>query len=241
MLKHKDWDRHVAEAEEVSRSPGFRLLRDATLERAEPRPDDRVLDVGAGTGLLTLAVANRVEHTWALDISPAMCSYLETKAASAGAANVEVVVGSAVSLPLVEDSVDLVVSNYCLHHLSVEGKRRALAEVHRVLAPGGRLVLGDMMFGVALTGSRDREVVLSKVKAMLRKGPAGLLRLAKNAFRFLLVRQERPARPEWWGGAIREAGFAEVEVEAMRHEGGIARARKPALAPTPSELSAVAR
>lgn len=241
MLVNKDWDRHVVHAEEVSRSEGFRALRDDILGCAGAGPTDRVLDLGSGTGLLTLALADRVERVWALDISPAMCTYLETKAASAGATNVQAAVASAVSLPLVDESIDLVISNYCLHHLDTAGKRRALTEIHRVLTPEGRVVLGDMMFALALTDRRDRRVLGGKVRAMLRKGPRGLVRLLKNGVRLAIARQERPARPEWWRDALEEAGFVEVVVRTLPHEGGIAEARKPARALTPLALSATAQ
>lgn len=223
----KDWDQHVVEAEEVARCPGFQELRDLIVARSEPGNGDRAVDIGAGTGLLTLALAERVEHVWALDISPAMCEYLRAKATSAELVNVEIAVGSAVSLPLVDATADLVVSNYCFHHLSDPDKRRALAEIHRVLVPGGRLVFGDMMFRPGLGDRRDRRVVSTKVRAMLRKGPAGVLRLAKNGARFAAARWEKPARAEWWDQALREAGFSEVRVEPLSHEGGIASAHKP--------------
>lgn len=223
----KNWDRHVVHAEDIARGCGFRDLRDAIVERAAPKADDRVLDVGAGTGLLTLALAHDVARVWALDISPAMCAYLRAKSASAGATNVECVEGSAISLPLVDESIDLVVSNYCFHHLNAPDKKRALEEVKRVLLPGGRLVLGDMMFAVSLTDARDRDVVATKVKAILRKGPAGVLRLVRNAARLALARWDKPARAGWWVEALVEAGFVDVSVETLAHEGGIAAARKP--------------
>jgi ubiquinone/menaquinone biosynthesis C-methylase UbiE len=223
----KNWDAHVVHAEDVARGRGFRHLRDRIIELADPRPGDTAVDVGAGTGLLTLALAHRGVQVWAVDISPSMCAYLRAKAASAGSDTVETVVASAASLPLVDGCADLLVSNYCLHHLSETDKRRALAEVHRVLRPGGRLVFGDMMFGLGLGRARDRKVVGDKIAAMLRKGPAGVVRLAKNGARVLSRRWERPARAGWWATALNEAGFVDVAVEELPHEGGIAVARRP--------------
>lgn len=226
-LIEKNWDSHVAHAEDVARSPGFLELRDSIVRLAEPSETDRVLDIGAGTGLLALALAPRVQLVWALDISPAMCDYLRTKAASAELENIEPVVGSAISLPLMEETVDLVVSNYCLHHLSDTDKVRALEEIRRVLRPGGTLVLGDMMFRPSVGNARDRGVVISKIRALLKRGPGGVARLLKNAVRFLAGGWEKPARAEWWEEALRSAGFADVRVETRHHEGGIAYGMKP--------------
>jgi ubiquinone/menaquinone biosynthesis C-methylase UbiE len=185
------------------------------------------VDVGAGTGLLTLALASCGVQVWAVDISPSMCTYLRAKAASAGFDAVETVVASAVSLPLVDGCADLLVSNYCFHHLSEADERRALAEAYRVLRPDGRLVFGDMMFALGLGQARDRKVVSDKIAGMLRKGPGGVVRLAKNGMRVLSRRWERPARAGWWATALDEAGFVDVAVEELPHEGGIAVARRP--------------
>ena len=223
----KNWDHHVAHAEEIARGPGFEALRDAILELAAPAPGDVVVDVGAGTGLLTLALAERVERVWAIDIAPLMSEYLRAKSASAGFDNVEVVTASAISLPLVDASADVVVSNYCFHHLDDEGKDRALAEVHRVLRPGGRFVFGDMMFRVSLRDARDRAVVQDKMRALMSRGVPGVLRLAKNGLRFAGRRWEQPARAEWWSDALRRAGFTDVTVDVLSHEGGLASARRP--------------
>lgn len=224
----KDWDRHVPDAEQIARGTGFQHLRDRILELAAPQRTDVVVDVGCGTGLLALELADRVERVWAIDISPSMIDYLSTKAASADLDNIDGAVASAVSLPLVDACADIVVSNYCFHHLDAAGKRRALDEAMRVLRPGGRLVFGDMMFDLDPADPRNRAVVADKVRAMLRKGPAGALRLTKNAIRLASGRWEHPARADWWCRALHESGFTDVDVTVLDHEGGIAFARRPA-------------
>ena len=144
----RNWDARVGDAELIARGPGFRDLRDRIIELAEPQAHHTVVDVGAGTGLLSLAFAERAARVWAIDSSPAMGEYLRAKATSADLDNVESVLASAVSLPLVDGVADLVVSNYCMHELRHTEKYRALAEARRVLKPGGRIVIGDMMFSL---------------------------------------------------------------------------------------------
>ncbi|HWX97695.1 MAG TPA: methyltransferase domain-containing protein [Solirubrobacteraceae bacterium] len=223
----KDWDARVAEAELIARSPGFRHLRDRITEIAEPRGDETVVDLGCGTGLLTLAFAERAARVWAIDSSPAMIEYLRVKARSAELENIETVVASAASLPLVDEVADLVISNYCLHELPHAGKERALSEAMRVLKPGGRLVFGDMMFSLNPMQSRDRRVVADKLRQLASRGLPGAWRLLKNAARLLAGRWEYPANADWWRSALARAGFEEVGIETLDHEGGIAAARAP--------------
>jgi ubiquinone/menaquinone biosynthesis C-methylase UbiE len=227
----KDWDQHVLDAEELANSDGFARLRDEIVRLARPEPDDVVVDVGAGTGLLTLALAPRVAKVCAVDISEAMLDYLEMKAAAANLANVETAPANAVSLPLADGSASLVVSNYCYHHLADEDKERGIAEVSRVLQEGGRVVIGDMMFRVQVTDPRNRHVLASKIRAFLRRGPAGLLRLLKNALRLLLGRWEQPADANWWRRALERAGYTDIRIHLLEHEGGIVTARRAVRSP----------
>jgi ubiquinone/menaquinone biosynthesis C-methylase UbiE len=164
---------------------------------------------------------------WAIDSSPAMRDYLRVKATSADLHNVETVLASAVSLPLVDGVADLVVSNYCLHELRRADKYRALAEARRVLKPGGRLVIGDMMFSLNPIQTRDRHVVTVKLRKIARRGLPGVWRLLKNAARLATGRWEHPANAAWWHEALTRSGFHNVRVEMLAHEGGIAIAETP--------------
>lgn len=224
--KLKNWNEHVLHAELIARTPGFANLRERILTLADARPGQTVLDVGAGTGLLTLPLLEQASEVWAIDIAPSMCDYLRTKAASGGFENLTVATASADSLPLVDGCMDLVLSNYCLHHLDETGKRAALAEAHRVLRPGGRLVFGDMMFSLSVADPRDRAIVTQKVRSMLRKGPSGAVRLARNGIRIAGRRWEHPAPAEWWRAELSAAGFTDVNVQVLSHEGGIASATR---------------
>lgn len=223
----KNWDQYVINAEEVARTSGFRALKDRIVAMSGDFENPVVVDVGSGTGLLTLALADDAEKVWAIDISERMADYLRAKSSSAGFANVETVVASAVSLPLVDHSADVVVSNYCYHHLSDEDKRRAIDEAFRVLRPGGRFVFGDMMFAVSVTDARDRELLASKIRAIASRGLPGIARIMKNAALYATGRWEKPARSGWWEEALIDAGFSDVFVESMEHEGGVAAAVRP--------------
>jgi ubiquinone/menaquinone biosynthesis C-methylase UbiE len=223
----KNWDQYVINAEEVARTSGFRELKDRIVALSRDLENPVVADIGSGTGLLTLALADRAEKVWAIDISERMADYLRAKSSSAGFGNVETVVASAVSLPLVDDSVDIVVSNYCYHHLSDEDKERAISEAFRVLRPGGRFVFGDMMFSVSVVNPRDRELLASKIRSISARGIPGIARVIKNAARYAAGRWEKPARSDWWASALVAAGFTDVCVESLEHEGGFAVAIRP--------------
>src|SRR5665213_891531 len=223
----KNWDDHVRDAEQLARGAGLQAMRDRILELARPAADEVVVDFGAGTGLLALAVADDVRKVWAVDSSRAMSEYLQVKAESAELSNVRVVLASVTSVPLVDCVADVVVSNYCLHELADRDKRQALSEAFRLLRPGGRLVVGDMMFSLNPSGPRDRRIISDKLRAIGRRGPSGWVRLAKNALRLVSGRWEHPRRAAWWRGALEQAGFERVSVELLRHEAGIAAGYRP--------------
>lgn len=116
-------------------------VRDARLQ-----PGEVVLDVGCGTGidlLLASHLVGEMGRVIGLDLTPAMIERARKHVAERGFTNVELVVGPMEDIPLPDGSVDVVVSNG-VFNLSSD-KDRAFAEVYRVLRPGGRMVVADML------------------------------------------------------------------------------------------------
>jgi arsenite methyltransferase len=110
------------------------------------RAGDTVLDIGSGSGTDTLVAAALVGPAGriiGLDLTDAMRERLAANAASAGATNVEVLAGNAEAIPLPDASVNVVTSNGVLN--LVPEKIRAIREIGRVLRPGGRLQLADIV------------------------------------------------------------------------------------------------
>jgi len=110
------------------------------------RPGDTVLDVGAGSGtdaLLAARLAGPRGRVYALDMTPAMSAKLRALVARLGIANLEVLEGNAESIPLADATVDVVTSNGMLN--LVPDKPRAIGEIRRVLRPGGRVQIADIV------------------------------------------------------------------------------------------------
>jgi ArsR family transcriptional regulator len=132
----------------VAASFGEQLLPGRTWEglaRAllQLAPRGRYADLGVGDGLLTLMLTEVAEVVTAVDISGEMLRQLVARAKKRGIANLETVEGEIEDLPLPDASHDVVVMSQALHH--AQEPVRALSEARRILVPGGRLLVIDLL------------------------------------------------------------------------------------------------
>ena len=184
---------------------------------AELHPGETVLDLGSGGGIDVLLSARRVGPTGkaiGLDMTDEMLALARDNQQKAGATNVEFLKGEIEQIPLPDQSVDVIISN-CVINLSAD-KDRVLAEAFRVLKPGGRFAVSDVVYNGEVIPDETRRNMELWVGCI-----AGAL-------------EERSYREK-----LARAGFEAIDVEPTRvyagfdgrFMGAFIRARKPAALP----------
>src|SRR5260370_36053559 len=136
----------------------FRELRLRTATLARMQPGEQVLDVGCGTGTLAMEVARRVRRAGrvaGVDPGTEQIARARSKAARSHVP-IEFQIGVIEQLPFPDQTFDVVLSTLMMHHLPGGLKRQGLAEIARVLKPGGRLVIAAFKRKQERTGQAAR-------------------------------------------------------------------------------------
>ena len=160
---------------------------------AQLNPGETVLDLGSGGGIDVLLSARRVGPTgkaYGLDMTDEMLALARENQKKAGVANVEFLKGEIENIPLPDNSVDVIISN-CVINLSSD-KDRVLREAFRVLKPGGRFAVSDV-------------VVTGEIPAEVRKNVELWIGCIAGAL-----------RDSDYTAKLAGAGFEDIELEATR-------------------------
>jgi ubiquinone/menaquinone biosynthesis C-methylase UbiE len=121
-------------------------LRETTVSLAQVKPGDCILEVGCGTGTLTLAAKQQAGPSgkvFGIDVIPGMIELSQRKAAQAHE-DVTFQLGSIDDIPFPENLFDVVLCSFMIFHMSDTTRRKGMAEIHRVLKPMGRLLILDI-------------------------------------------------------------------------------------------------
>ena len=177
---------------------------------AELHEGERVLDLGSGGGIDVLLSARRVGpsgRAFGLDMTDEMLALAQRNAATAGATNVEFLKGQIEAIPLPAASIDVVISN-CVVNLAAD-KPAVFREIARVLRPGGRIGISDIVADDSLTAEERAE------RGSYAECVAGALSFAE------------------YRAGLEAAGLADISIVSTNEVGGgmhsaIVRATKPA-------------
>lgn len=200
---------------------------------AELREGEVVLDLGSGGGIDVLLSARRVGPTgkaYGVDMTDEMLALARTNAAEAGASNVEFLKGEIEAIPLPDASVDVIVSN-CVINLSAD-KDRVFAEAFRVLRPGGRFAVSDVVStddDIPAGLRRSMELWVGCVAGALTEGEFRA-RLEAAGFTGVSVEPTRVYRVEDARAFLEEAGLdvpAMAEAVDGKFMAAFVRATKP--------------
>jgi 2-polyprenyl-3-methyl-5-hydroxy-6-metoxy-1,4-benzoquinol methylase len=199
---------------------------------AELKPGETVLDLGSGGGIDVLLSAKRVGPTgkaYGLDMTDEMLALARENQRKAGVENVEFLKGEIENIPLPENSVDVIISN-CVINLSAD-KDRVLREAFRVLKPGGRFAVSDIVVRGEVPAEIRRSVELwvGCMAGALEEGEY-LAKLMRAGFEVVSIDPTRIYRVEDARESLSSAG---IDVEAIaplvdgKFMSAFVRAKKP--------------
>lgn len=184
-------------------------IRKKTVALAEVKPGEKALDVGCGTGSLAIAMRKKMGpagEVHGIDAAPEMVQVAKAKAAKQGV-DARFQVGLIERLPFEDGYFGLVTSTLMLHHLPGDLKRQGLAEIRRVLRPGGRLLVVDIRSDaptvvgriLRLFGHGEHIATGQELKEALSAAGFEQLKAVHTRFREMAFLEGRRKEEEGWG------------------------------------------
>jgi len=147
-------DQFTKQAIPFTQVPGHLDAIGQLMEMSGVTAEDTVLDVACGPGLVACAFAGRSRQVTGLDLTPAMIEQARGRQKELGLENLSWQVGDVLPLPFADGSFSLVITRYSFHHFLAP--KAALAEMVRVCAPGGRVLVADVAMAPDKAAAYDR-------------------------------------------------------------------------------------
>jgi len=197
-------------------------LLEAVVSKSKVKDDERVLDIGCGTGLLTLKFLQKANcMLTGVDNSSAMLDLFRNKADKLMLADrMECLQADAAELPFERNSFDICASTVTLHHL--KAKLGVLKTIHRILKRGGRFVLGDI--DVDTTGPLKDPSRMLRILSFLKEefalalkegGVQAFSRMYDNGKKHILNDGEYCISFTQWADLCQRAGFRNIQVTSL--------------------------
>ena len=155
-------------------------LREMTVKLAQIKSGDQVLEIGCGTGSLTLAAKRQAGPTgnvYGIDLIPRMIELSRQKATQAGE-DITFQLGGIADIPFPDNQFDVALCSFMIFHMSEETRRRGIKEIQRVLKPGGQFLVLDMAQPLDRIG---RAIAKRLFGGMMQHEPGDLLPVMRES------------------------------------------------------------
>ena len=151
-------DQFTRQAVPFTRIPGHLDAMEVLVALAEPSPQESVLDVACGPGLVACEFARHSGQVTGIDITPAMIEQAKKRQQEQALTNLDWQIGDVLPLPYADGSFSLVITRYSFHHFL--DPAAVLAEMIRVCRPGGRVLVADVAVDPAKSAAYDRMEIM---------------------------------------------------------------------------------